>query len=282
MDNIPNQQVPPAGSTVPVTPPQPTPYEELMKAKNFKSNDDVAKSYREAETELGRTKNAINTAKTQVEQQSQGSLTVDDKGNVIPKPGYTPQGGQHYGQPNAPVYQPQSPEQETIYDPYTGQVLSDPIQIQLARMLLGQREMFITNAVIEQRDKLQLQSYNLESEVLSSPDAKGFEADVKKVMSQVPLQYRADKKVWEDALLRVKGMKFDEMRKDVGGQAVKDFLNTQSNQGLPNSGGGASGSSLSPEMESSFQEYRKRFPNSKAAQDRNVFLQFTKPDAGRS
>jgi hypothetical protein len=118
--------------------------------------------------------------------------------------------------------------------------------------------------------------------MLNTADAKGFEADVKKVMSQVPLQYRADKKVWEDALLRVKGMKFDEMRKDVGGQAVKDFLNTQSNQGLPNSGGGASGSSLSPEMESSFQEYRKRFPNSKAAQDRNVFLQFTKPDAGRS
>ena len=283
MDNTPNQTVPPAGSAAPVTPaPQPTPYEEVMKAKNFKTNDDFAKSYREAETELGRTKNVVNTVKQQVEQQSQGSLTVDDKGNVIPKQGYVaPQGQPHYGQPNAPYQAPQQDE-EVIYDPYTGQTLTDPIQKQLARMPLGQREVFIMNAMLEQREKQQVASYNLENEILGSSEAKGFEEDVKKIMSQVPLQYRTDKRTWEDALLRVKGMKFDEMRKNAATQGVNDFLNTQSNQNLPPAGGGGSGSSLSPEMETSFQEYRRRFPNSKAANDRNIFLQFTKPDGGRS
>ena len=278
----PNQQVPPAGSAAPAgnQPPQPTPYEEVMKAKNFKSNDDFAKSYREAETELGRTKNVVNTVKTQVEQQSQGSLTVDDKGNVIPRPGYVaPQGQPHYGQPNQPY---QAPDDEVIYDPYTGKQITDPLQLQLAKMPTGQREAFIFNAMLEHRDQLQTQSFGIENEILGSAEAKGFEEDVKKEVAAVPLQYRANKKTWEDALLRVKGRKFDEMRKNAAAQGVNDFLNTQSNQGLPPAGGGGSGSPLSPEMETSFQEYRRRFPNSKAANDRNVFLQYTKPDAGRS
>jgi len=272
----PNPQVNPAAGAASAgnQPPQPTPYEEVMKAKNFKSNDDFAKSYREAETELGRTKNVVNTVKTQVEQQSQGSLTVDDKGNVIPRPGYVaPQGQPHYQAPE---------EQEIIYDPYTGKQITDPLQIQLAKMPTGQREAFIFNAMLEHRDQLQTQSFGIENEVLGSAEAKGFEEDVKKEVAAVPLQYRANKKTWEDALLRVKGRKFDEMRKNAAAQGVNDFLNTQSNQGLPPAGGGGSGSPLSPEMETSFQEYRRRFPNSKAANDRNVFLQFTKPDGGRS
>jgi len=281
VNSNPNQ--PPAGGAAPAAIPksQVTQYEEIMKANSFTSNDELAKSYHESRQELGKTKNVITTVKTQVEQQSQGSLTVDDKGNVIPKPGYTaPQAQPHYGQPHASYQPPQ--EQETIYDPYTGEILKDPIQVQLARMPLGQREVFIMNAMLEQREKQQAVSYNLENEVLGSPEAKGFEEDVKKVMSQVPLQHRANKQTWEDALLRVKGMKFDEMRKNAATQGVTDFLNTQSNQGLPPAGGGGSGSPLSPEMETSFQEYRRRFPNSKAANDRNVFLQFTKPDGGRS
>jgi hypothetical protein len=272
----PNPQVNPAAGAASAgnQPPQPTPYEEVMKAKNFKSNDDFAKSYREAETELGRTKNVVNTVKTQVEQQSQGSLTVDDKGNVIPKQGYVaPQGQPHYQSPE---------EQEVIYDPYTGKQITDPLQLQLAKMPTGQREAFIFNAMLEHRDQLQTQSFGIESEILGSAEAKGFEEDVKKEVAAVPLQYRANKKTWEDALLRVKGRKFDEMRKNAASQGVNDFLNTQSNQGLPPAGGGGSGSPLSPEMETSFQEYRRRFPNSKAANDRNVFLQFTKPDGGRS
>ena len=278
---IPNQQAIPAGGAAPVTPaPQPTPYEEVMKAKNFKTNDDFAKSYREAETELGRTKNVVNTVKTQVEQQSQGSLTVDDKGNVIPRPGYVaPQGQPHYGQQQPQYQQPQ--EEDPIYDPYSGKQITDPLQLQLAKMPTGQREAFIFNAMLEHRDKLQATSFTVENEVLGSAEAKGFEEDVKKEVAQVPLQYRANKQTWDDALLRVKGRKFDEMRKSAAAQGVNDFLNTQSNQNLPPAGGGGAGSSLSPEMETSFQEYRRRFPNSKAANDRNVFLQYTKPDGGR-
>jgi len=160
---------PPAG-----TPPQPSIYKDLQTKKGFKTEEDLAKSYVEAEQGLGRIQNTHNKIKQQLES---AGYTVDDDGTIKQV------GGQPQGYPQG---QPQGQPQETVYDPYTGQPIMDPIALQLARIPMGQREAVIFNALLEQREKQTNTSYQSEAEVLSKPEAKGFEEDVKVVMRSLP------------------------------------------------------------------------------------------------
>jgi hypothetical protein len=241
--------MPPAG-----TPPQPSIYKDLQAKKGFKSEEDLAKSYVEAEQSLGKHQNITNKVKQQLE--SQG-YTIDDEGNVKPMgqpagqpPNYPPQGG----------YPPQGQPQETIYDPYTGTPITDPIALQLARMPVGHREMFIVNAMLEQREKQQRDAYQADTDVLSRPEAKGFEEDVRKVMQALPLQERAKKQSWEDALWRVIGMRYHQDKKNFAQQGVEQFINKDNLQRPDGSGAGGGGAGLSPDQEQQYQWYAKNQP----------------------
>jgi hypothetical protein len=241
----------PAGGGAPVEPqgtppPAPSTYKDLQTKKGFKTEEDLAKSYVEAEQTLGRKQAAIDKVKQQLE--SQG-YTLNDDGTISQVQG---------GFQQQPQY-PQQP-QETVYDPYTGQAITDPIALQLAKLPVGQREAVVFNAMLEQREKQQRDSYQAEAEVLSKPEAKGFEDDVKKVMMQLPVAQRADKKNWEDALLRVKGMQYDQMAKNMGQEAVHQFLNKENIQNIPGTGAGSGGVSTTDEEESAWKYYQERNP----------------------
>lgn len=229
-------------------------YKDLQQKKGIKSEEDLAKIYVDAEKELGRHQNVTSKVKKQLEG---AGYTIDDEGNVKPldQPPTYGAGQQPYQQPNA-GNQPQ----ETIYDPYTGQPITDPIALQLARMPVGHREAFVFNAMLEQREKQQTASYQAESEVLSKPEAKGFEDDVRKVMQQLPLVQRANKQSWEDALLRVKGMRYDQAIKNAGEQGVNQFINRASIQTPEGSSGGGQGAGLTQEQEEHYQWYVKNKP----------------------
>lgn len=230
------------------------PIDTFVQKKGIKSLDDIPKMYEDTEASLHRTTQKIQALKQQVEQNSQGSMTIDDNGNLIQSPGFQPQSQPGYQQP----YQPT--QAEPVYDPYTGQVISDPIALQLARMPLGQREAFLFNAFQDQREKQQQASYQAENEILTAPEAKGFEGDVRQIMNALPLQMRADKKNWQEALLRAKGVKFDEMRKQASQEGVDNFLNKQGIQGLPEAPGASGGTRLSPDQETSFKWYQENQP----------------------
>lgn len=242
------------------------PIDTFVQKKGIKSIDDIPKMYEDTEASLHRTNQKIQNLKQQVEQNSNGSMTVDDNGNLIQnpsfqgQPNYQGQGGQQGG------YQ----QQEVVYDPYTGQPLTDPVAIQLARMPLGAREVTVFSALLDQREKQQSMSYQAEQKVLNSPDAKGFENDVRSVMNQLPLNKRADEKEWQDALLRVKGMKFEEMRKQAGQEGVDNFLNKQSFQSMPAQAGGQSGVQLTQEQEQAYKWYAENQPG--MFKDRQHFL----------
>ena len=255
----PGQSVPPAG-TLPVTP---KPIDAFVAKKGVKSLDDIPKMYEDTEASLHRTTQKFQTAKTEIEQGTNGQKTLDDNGKVIDNPNYQhsfqPQGQPQYQQP-----------QEQVFDPYTGQLITDPIALQLARMPIGQREAFLFNAFQDQREKQQQASYGAEQEVLNAPEAKGFENDVRAIMQALPLQMRADKKNWNDALLRAKGMKFDEMRKSASQEGVENFLNKSGIQGLPEAPGAVGGARLTPEQEQSFQWYQENSPG--LFRDRTHFL----------
>lgn len=247
------------------------PIDAFVAKKGIKSLDDVPKMYEDTEASLHRTNQKLQTLKQQVEQNSQGSMTVDDNGNLIQSPGFQPQQGQPYGQPQQgqPSYQP-GYQQEQIYDPMLGTTINDPVLLQAARLPFGQRELFFANVALEVRENQQRQSYTAEQEVLNAPEAKGFENDVRSVMNQLPLQHRADKKQWQDALLRVKGIKFDEMRKSAGQEGVENFLNKQSIQSMPAQSGGQQGAQLSQEQEQAYQWYVENQPG--MFKDRQHFL----------
>lgn len=268
------QQQNPAGG-------QPSKYEQLAAKKGYKTPDDLASSYEALEPELGKSKNAIDKAKKQLES---AGYTLDEDGTIRPKEqqnGYQAPGNGY----QAPGYQApgqgQNP-QETVYDPYTGQALTDPMALQLARMPVGQREAFLFNVMQDQRDRQQNESYAADSEILSKPEAKGFEDDVRKAMMNKPLAQRASKQVWQDTLLQVKGARYDTDRTAWQKNGVDDFLNKEGQQGFQGSGQGSSandGSRLSPEQEQQYQWYAKN----RAGQfkDRKHFLSATSPNYGR-
>ena len=252
----------PGAVTPPVTP---KPIDAFVAKKGVKSLDDIPKMYEDTEASLHRTTQKFQTAKTEIEQGTNGQKTLDDNGKVIDNPNY-----QHSFQPqNQPPYQPGQP-QEQVFDPYTGQLITDPIALQLARMPIGQREAFLFNAFQDQREKQQQASYGAEQEVLNAPEAKGFENDVRTIMQALPLQMRADKKNWNDALLRAKGMKFDQMRQSASQEGVENFLNKQGMQPLPEAPGATTGARLTPEQEQSFQWYQANQPG--MFKDRTHFL----------
>ena len=256
-------------------------YQELKAKKGFKDDDSVAKSYNEVEQSYGRTQNAFNTARQNIEAQSQGNYTLDDKGAMVPtEQGKQAQQNQQYGnQQNNQQYQQQDP----VFDPYTGKEVTDPVALQLARLPLGQREAYLFNAMAEQREQQQSSAYSHETEILSSESAKGFEQDVKKVMMQMPLTQRSDKGNWERALLQVKGARYDTDKSNWGQQANEGLLNKMGNQGLPQgSPGGSKGSSLPAHIEAQYQQYHKAGLLTKYnIKNREEFVKYTNPSGSR-
>lgn len=249
------------------------PIDEFVAKKKIKNIDDIPKLYEEQEASFHRANQKLQTLKQQVEQNSQGSMTVDDNGNLIQNPSFQPpQGTPGYGYQPQGGYQQNQPgsQQEQLYDPMLGTTINDPVLLQAARLPFGQRELFFANVALEVRENQQRQSYTIEQEVLNAPEAKGFENDVRSVMNQLPLQHRADKKQWQDALLRVKGIKFDEMRKNAGQEGVENFLSKQSIQSMPAQGGGQQGAQLNQEQEQAYQWYVSNQPG--MFKDRQHFL----------
>lgn len=262
---------PPA--TDPNAPAQPSVYTDLATKKGFKTQDDFAKNYTELEADRSRKDTTLNTVKQQLA--SQG-MSLDDKGNIVQAqpaqpgvgqpviPGQQGQPGQYQQQPFQQPAQPGygQPQGDPIYDPYTGQQITNPLDLQLAQMPIGQRTAVIANAIYQQNEKHQTDADTAANEVLSQPTAKGFEDDVKKVMRQLPLQQRAVKAEWERALLQVKGAKFDQMKQNAGQDGVHKFINTQQTQNLPAGGGGGQpgGVKLTPEQEQNYQWYAQNRP----------------------
>jgi len=255
---------PGAAPAAPATPP--SAYNELATKKGFKSQDELAKSYGELETDRSRRVSALDTAKKQVEQQSNGSLTLDDNGNVIPIPGAQPQGGG--GQPP-----------EVVYDPYTGVPITDPIALQLIRLPPGQREAVIFSALSDQRDKQQSAAYQHDVDVLSKPEAKGFEDDVRKVMMALPLAQRAKKEEWDNALLRVKGTRYDKDKQVWAQHGVDQFINKETNQEVPGTPGGGGSVKLTPEQEQTYAWYQQNQPG--LFKDKAHFAKALTPTGGR-
>lgn len=252
----------PAGSAAPAAPAQPSVYDSLKAKKGFKSDDAVATSYEEIEASYHRTKNVVDTVKQQLEAQG---FTVDEKGNVIQAAGAgLPAGEQPLPEAAAqPVAQPGAGAGQEVYDPYTGQVITNPQTLQIINTIPDpvQRQMAITNLVIQQNEQFQTQAVTSADEVLSKPEAKGFETDVRKVMLKVPLAQRADKKNWEDALLRVKGVKYDEALKNAGAQGVEAFVNKETIQTIPGAAGaGGAPTNLTAEQEQNYQWYQQNKP----------------------
>ena len=272
MDNLdPNTPAPGAGAApaapagAPVTLSK---YETLAQKKGFKTQDDLAGSYESLEQEHSRKTNVIDKTKKQLEA---AGYTLNDDGTIeqVAQPPAYPQGGGY------PQGQPQG---ETVYDPYTGQPLSDPIAIQLARMPLGQREAFLFNAMQDQREKQQSASYQADAEILAKPEAKGFEDDVRKAMLQKPLALRADKKEWQRTLMEVKGARYDTDSKNWRAQGAEDFINKEGIQPIPSQGGADnSGVQLSAEQEQQYRYYQKQG----TFKTRAEFLAACSPSYGR-
>ena|SRR3990167_1188437 len=272
-----HQPATPATPATPAPQPQPSAYDTLIQKKGFKSNDDVARSYEEVERSYGKSKTSYDTTKKQLEQHG---YSLDDNGNIIQvnpnaQPPVRDNQYQQYGQPNQPYQQ----QQETIYDPYTGQVISNPIDMQLAQLPLSQRTAVVVNAIIAQRDQFTTAANGFASEVLSKPEAKGFEEDVRKVMAQMPIEQRAKKESWEDALLRVKGMKYDEAMKNAGRQGVDNFLNKQNSQQIPGAPGAGDNVKLTEEQETTFKWYQQNKPG--MFKDKAHFVKSLLPTMGR-
>jgi len=272
---------PQGGSSAPAQPPVQSVFDELKTKKGIKDPEHLAKIYTDLEKGYGEKQNAYNSAKQNLETQTQGLYTLDDKGTMV----LTDKGKQHqqyqqqFGQQsNQGQYGQQ--QDTSMYDPYTGQPITDPIALKLAQLPFGQREMFLINAVAEQREKQQIASFQNETEILSGEEAKGFEQDVKKVMMSLPLQQRADKEAWKRALLQVKGARYDTDKQNWGQQANDNLLNKMGNQGLPPAGqSGGGGSQLPPDLEYQYQQYEKNRPG--FFKNREEFLKFNSPTGGK-
>ena len=250
---------------------QPSVYDDLAAKKGIKNQDEFAGIYVENEKEMSRRANVIDNAKKQLEA---AGYEMDDTGKIVqkaaqpgagqpaaqpqidPNTGYPvqqPAGGGHYQQPGEP-----------IYDPYTGLQITNPLDIALAGMPVSQRMAVVTNAIMDQREKNSREANTAADKVLSAPEAKGFEEDVRKVMLQLPLQQRSSEQAWSDALLRVKGMRYDQMKLNAGQQGVDEFINKGNAQpftGGQAPSGGAGGAKLSPDQEKQFQFYKTNHPN---------------------
>lgn len=247
-------------------------FNELKQKKGFKSEDDLAASYEEVEKTKSRFENIHGKIKQQIEAVG---YTIDDEGNIK-------QTGDINSSPARPAENHSSSQpvtEEPIYDPYTGQVITDPISLQLARMPVGHREAFIVNAMLDQREKQQAAAYQADVEILAKPEAKGFEDDVRKVMQALPLARRANKQEWQDALLRVKGMRYEQDKQKWGQQGVEQFINREEIQTPTGTGHNSGSSGLTPDQESTYQWYKQNQPG--LFKDRAHFARALSPTGGR-
>ena len=148
-------------------------------------------------------------------------------------------------------------------------------------MPLGQREFVVANAIAEQREKQQGLAYQADTEILSKPEAKGFEDEVRKAMMQKPLAVRADKAAWEQKLYVTIGKRHPQLMKDAAAQGVDDFINKENIQPLPAGGGApdASGVKLDSTQEQQYRFYQQTRPG--LFKDRKHFQQATSPNYGR-
>jgi len=282
---------PVAEPTPEVLPPDPAPaaggYDTLAAKKGYKTADDMAQGYIDAEAGLHRVQNNAATTKQQLEAHG---YTIDNDGNVIQMAG-NPNPQPPYAQPGVPVQtapvvpgqpaQPATP-QEAVYDPYTGLQITDPIDMQLSQMPLGQRMGAVVNVMLDQREGFARQSAIFEKEVLDQPAAKGFEDDVRKVMAQVPVQHRATKQSWEKALWEVKGMRYDTDKTNWGKQGVERFINKDGVQAPPGGGGGGKAPlKLTAEQEQTFQYYETNQPTLFKGDRAKFLASATRPDGGR-
>lgn len=251
-------------------------YQDLAAKKGWKDTDAAAKSYTEIESTYGKTQNAFNQAKQNLESQSQGMYTLDEKGSLVQTDiGKNAQANQQL-QPGQPGAYDTAP----MYDPYTNQPITDPTQLQLAKMPLGYREAMIFNAMAEQRENLSRSAFQNENEILARDDVKGFEKDIRTVMMQLPLQERGKKETWEKTILQVKGARYDQDKKSFQEQGVDNFLNKSQVQPLPASAGSPkSGASLPPDLEKQFRMYESQRPG--LFKDRADFIAHTQPTGGR-
>ena len=240
--------------------------------KGFKSQDDFAKNYTELEADRSRKDQALSQLKQQVETQSGGANTIDEKGNVI-STGQQPQ-GQPYGQPQGQPYG----QQQEVWDEHQQKYVTDPTEAYFAKnnIPMYQRQAMIAQAVISQNEQLQRKSFENDNAVLSAPEAKGFENDVRTYMQSQPANVRANKQSWEVALKIIKGSRFDELKKNMGQEAVDKFLNKASVQGVPPAGGGSAGAGvkLSDDQERTFQWYKANQPT--MFKDRKEFMESMK------
>lgn len=277
--NAPVNQNPPAGEPPAGTPPAtPSKYETLVQKKGFKSQEDLASSYENIEQEHSKKSTILDKTKKQLEA---AGYTVNDDGAIVQVSGGQGSTSGPGGYPTYQGYPPGGGQSEVVYDPYTGQPITDPVSLQLARMPVGQREAVIFNAMQEQRERQQSTAYQADSEILSKPEAKGFEDDVRKAMMQKPLHLRADKNEWNRTLLEIKGARYDADSKRWAQQGAEDFINKEGLQPLPPAGGGGrqGGAQLSSEQESQYQWYSKNKPG--IFKDRAEFFKATMPNYGR-
>lgn len=283
MDN-PNPQTPPGQGAAPAegqTPPAAAPqskFEALKAKKGFQTPEDLAASYESLEPELGRTKNVLDKTRKQLES---AGYTIDEDGTVKPmgQPQGQPQGQQPYQAGQQPGHPPQA---DPLYDPINGGAINDPVILQMARsgMNTFQIQAAIANAMIEQRDKFQSQSYQADAEVTAKPEAKGFEDDLRKEMMKKPLAQRADKAIWEQTLYHVKGQRYDTDMKNASSIGVDAFLNKTGNQGLPTTGStDTTGVRLTPDQENQYRWYAQNRPGQ--FKDRKQFAEALSPSGGR-
>jgi hypothetical protein len=256
----------------PAAPVEPDVYQDIMIKKKFKNNQDFAKSYMETEGAFDRLQTREVSIKQQLETQG---FTLDDNGNII----QVSQGYENQGVPQVSQAVPPAQDTQPIYHPYTGEEITNPIDQQLARLPLHQQIGTVVNAILQQQSTFQAKAAEAEKEALSAPEAKGFEDDVKSVMQQLPLEHRANKQAWSDALLRVKGMKYDTALKANGQQAITEFINKDRIQAVPGTGRQTDPTKLTAEQETSFQWYQDNKPG--MFKDRGQFLKANDPTGGR-
>lgn len=253
--------------------PAPSKFDTLLQKKGFKSNDDLAGSYESIEQEHSRKSTVIDKARKQLES---AGYTLRDDGSIEQ---VQPAGG-GYVPPGGGYQQPQGQPAETVYDPYTGNPITDPIALQLIRLPPGQREAVIFNAMQDHREKQQSLAYQADTEILSKPEAKGFEDDVRKAMMQKPLAVRSDKAAWEQELYITIGKRHPQLMQQAAAQGVESFINKENIQAVPSSGGAdTSGVKLDPTQEQQYRFYQQSRPG--LFKDRKHFQQATSPNYGR-
>lgn len=240
-------------------------FDELKQKKGFKDNDSIAKSYEEVEVSFGKVNSKLDNIKKNLETQG---YTVDDNGNIV-QLNQNQQGQQNFNQPGA--------EQnfDTVYDPYTNQPIS-PQLLAIARLPFGQREMAFAQFALDQREQMAVKADEVAEEVLSKIEDKTLVSEVKKIVSKIPMQYRVNKQVWEDAILKAKGTRYDREKELWQKQGEEGLINKLNLGSIPSAAVDSSSGQLraTPEEISTFKQYQQNQPG--MFKDLNEFIQYSR------